>query len=283
MVEIQQVQKGIVIIQEQSKNKLVQKGMDINMKNIALITGASSGMGREFAKIIDQKLTSIDEIWIVARRAQRLETLSEELSKDSKIIVGDLSDLSGIDIIEQELLKEKPNVKMLVNCAGFGKIGHVDKSDVKEQSDMVSLNCTALTRLTRVALDYMDYNSRIINIASVAAFIPQPDFAVYAASKSYVLSFSRALNSELKSRDIYVTAVCPGPADTEFFDIAETQKGRVWYKNMFMVKCENVVKQAFYDSIHKKEMSIYGIPMKALYVVSKIIPHRFLIAFIGSH
>ena len=115
-----------------------------------------------------------------------------------RIFALDLTERSELAGLEQALALEKPRVKFLVNAAGFGKMGPVSGQTVKEDADMVRLNCEALTAVTRMVLPYMDKNSRIIQYASSAAFLPQPDFAVYAATKAYVLSYSRALNRELK-------------------------------------------------------------------------------------
>ena len=167
---------------------------------------------------------------------------------------------------------------MLVNSAGFGKYGYFEDSDLNDQLGMIDINIRALTELTNICIPYMAYNSRIINIASAAAFVPQPDLAVYAATKSYVLSFSRAINSELNKEGIYVTAVCPGPVDTEFFDIAETDGQKAWYKKYIMAQCHKVVNKAINDSLLKKEVSVYGIPMRLFNVICKIFPHKMILA-----
>ena len=166
---------------------------------------------------------------------------------------------------------------MLINCAGYGILGSVADTGYDVSVGMVKTNCEGLTTITQLSLPYMPEKSRIINLASSAAFLPQPDFAIYAASKSYVLSFSRALNAELRERNIFVTAVCPGPVATEFFRIAEDGHKRAWFKDYFMADSYSVVKQALEDSIARKEISIYGTAMKLLYVLSKIIPHRIIL------
>ena len=167
---------------------------------IAIITGASSGLGREFVRLIAQKLNTIEEIWVVARRIERLKELEEEV-KIPLIPFGlDLEQNDWMDSIEQALKERQPKVKMLVNCAGFGKIGDFDQIPLQQTVGMVDVNCRALTAMTYLSLPYMAENSRIIQLASAAAFLPQPQFSVYAATKSYVLSFSRALNEEVKGR-----------------------------------------------------------------------------------
>ena len=218
-------------------------------KKVAVITGASSGMGREFAKLIDRELTCIDEIWLIARRRDRLEEVRDEIHKPSLIICSDVSEDSFADYYRKMLKQERAGIKLLINCAGYGIIGSVAETGYDVSVGMVKTNCEGLTTVTQLSLPYMLEKSRIINLASSAAFLPQPDFAIYAASKSYVLSFSRALNVELRERNIFVTAVCPGPVATEFFRIAEDGHKRAWFKDYFMADCYSVVKQALEDSL----------------------------------
>ena len=246
-------------------------------KKVAVITGASSGMGREFAKLIDRELTCIDEIWLIARRRDRLEEVRDEIHKPSLIICSDVSEDSFADYYRKMLKQERAGIKLLINCAGYGIIGSVAETGYDVSVGMVKTNCEGLNTVTQLSLPDMMEKSRIINLASSAAFLPQPDFAIYAASKSYVLSFSRALNVELRERNIFVTAVCPGPVATEFFRIAEDGHKRAWFKDYFMADCYSVVKQELEDSMARKELSIYGTAMKILYILSKIIPHRIIL------
>ena len=190
---------------------------------IAVITGASSGLGREFAKQINQHFVTLDEVWLIARREERLNELKESLhGVHVRTIPIDLCDRDAVGTYEEMLQKFHPQIRVLVNAAGYGKMGYVEQISEEDLAGEIRLNCESLTRMTKISLPYMAKRSNIINIASSAAFMPQPNFAVYAASKSYVLSFSRALHQELKKRGIVVTAVCPGPVNTEFFDIAES-------------------------------------------------------------
>ena len=154
---------------------------------IIIITGASSGMGREFARQLDEYMEHIDEFWLIARRTDRLYELSKELKKDCRVFETDLSQRSSMIDIISELEIRKPKVKMLINCAGYGKTGSFESLNYQDVTGMIDVNCRALTALTHSVLPYMCKNSRIINLASVAAFMPQPEFSVYAASKAYVL------------------------------------------------------------------------------------------------
>ena len=249
----------------------------MQIMNIAVITGASSGIGEEFALQISKKYSNLDEIWIIARRKDKLEELSNKLSTKAKILVLDLALDSDLKLLENSLDMVKPNVKILVNCAGYGTIGSFSSGSYEEEIGMVNINCKSLTAVTYFVLPYMNEHSRIIQIASSAAFLPQPDFAVYAASKSFVLSFSRALKYELHHRKINVTAICPGPVDTEFFEKADPKNQGKQYKKIFRVKPQNVVTKALKDSALGNEISIYGWPMKLVFVFSKILPHKLIL------
>ncbi len=249
--------------------------------NVAVITGASSGMGREFALQIAQRYSNIQEFWLIARRRERLEQLKQQLlGRTVKILELDLSSQDELEELEDILQLEEPRVRILVNAAGFGLIGGVDKMKYQDCTGMVDVNCRALTALTCMTLPYMPEGSRIIQMASSAAFMPQPGFAVYAASKSYVLNFSRALGQELKSRSITVTAVCPGPVRTEFFDIAETYESIRFYKKLAMARADKVVRQALTDAALGRSVSVYGPLMKGFRLLTKFLPTGSLLRFI---
>ena len=188
---------------------------------IAIVTGASSGMGREAViQLADRFGGGLGEIWAVARRADRLEELRSQVPVPLRILPLDLQKPDALEQLGWQLKQQKPDVKILVNAAGYGKTGTVGSIAGEEETGMVRLNCEALCGVTSAVLPYMSRESRIIQFASAAAFLPQPGFAVYAATKAFVLSYSQALNSELKPRGITVTAVCPGPVATEFFQVA---------------------------------------------------------------
>lgn len=201
------------------------------MKNIAIITGASSGLGKEFANQISLK-KNYDEIWIIARRKEKLDEVSSVINQKTgkelvKSIPLDISSRQGIYQL-QSLLEQKKSecesegfsVGLLINNAGFGTYGPFDETPVEREMEMVDLNCTSLTGICGITLPFMTKGSLIINTASLAAFLPLGNFAVYAASKSYVLSFSIALAAELKDKGIKVCALCPGSVSTEFANVA---------------------------------------------------------------
>ena len=259
---------------------IVKKGFYMKNKNIIIVTGASSGMGKEFVKQIDERFPNVDEIWLIARRKDVLRELAMSCNHVCRILAYDLCEKSAQDAIRALLAFEQPQIKLLVNSAGYGILGPFYKDEkrwMKEQTGMVSLNCEALTAMTYLCIPYMKKGGRIIQLASSAAFLPQPKFAVYAATKSYVMSFSRALNEELREKQIYVTAVCPGPVDTEFFDRAEVGADTLFIKKMVMAKPEKVVRKALLDARNKKDVSVYSLPIQAFYGASKLLPHKLML------
>ncbi len=245
---------------------------------VGIITGASSGMGRDFARLL-AKEGEIDELWLIARRQGRLDKLSEKLGIPCRALPLDLLERESFTILSDCLALENPSVTWLVNAAGYGVVGKVQDLPEGEQHDMVSLNCTALTAVTRAVLPYMKEGGRIVQFASASAFLPQPEFAVYAATKAYVLSFSRALNCELRPRKISVTSVCPGPVNTEFLKIAEEHEAIRAYKRFFMAESRRVVKNAYRAAKSRREVAVPGLSTRFLQFASKVFPHKVLLKF----
>lgn len=245
--------------------------------NIVIITGASSGIGQEFALQLDKEYSDrIDEFWLIARRRERLEDVSLLMEHKTRIIALDLTKAQELSQFREVLSIASPNIRMLVNCAGFGLMGAFKDLDIEQQCGMLEVNCKALTKMTHYCIPYMKKNSRIIQMASSAGFMPQEHFAVYAATKAYVLSLSKALKEELRRHKIYVTAVCPGPVDTEFFDIAEQYGTTLAVKKLTMVNSDRVVREAIEASRQKKSMAVCSLLIKMFMVLSKLLPHSFI-------
>ncbi|BAL83035.1 putative oxidoreductase [Selenomonas ruminantium subsp. lactilytica TAM6421] len=200
-------------------------------KKIAIITGASSGLGAEYARLLDKE--GLAEIWLIARRKDRLETLTRTLETKCRCLVMDLTDEEALNTLETEVAAAKMTVAYLVNAAGFGCIGLSRECSREKLQQMVKLNDMAALAITEICIPYMEKGSIILQIASCSAFQPIPNLAVYAASKAFLLSYSRALSVELQDTGIQVTAVCPfWIKDTEFVDKAkETDKHEV-YRDM---------------------------------------------------
>lgn len=195
---------------------------------IAVITGASSGMGREFVRQISRR-DNIDEIWVIARRKDRLEALVKDSEKFIRPIPLDLTEKSAFDVLHHHLEEHTPDVKVVVNAAGLGKIALTRELSLAEHDQMIDLNCRAAVDTTMTVLPYMKRGGEIINICSVAGFQPLPGLNTYAATKAFLLSWTKALHHELLSSGIHVTALCPyWVKDTEFIPVAkETGKTSV--------------------------------------------------------
>lgn len=246
---------------------------------IAVITGASSGMGRETAvQLADQFGGKLDEIWLIARRKEKMEELIGQVPAKLRLFPMDITDRIELEKLKIALEEEKPRVVFLVNAAGFGKIGKVGEVPLADEMGMVQLNCQALCAVTSLVLPYLRKGSRVIQYASSAAFLPQAGFAIYAATKSFVLSYSQALYQELREKGIFVTAVCPGPVNTEFFTIAETTGEMPAYKQLAMANPKKVVRLAIRDSIMGKRISVYGLTMKTFCWLCQLLPHSWLLA-----
>lgn len=243
------------------------------MSGTAIVTGASSGIGKAYVKALLESTDCPDKIWIVARRIDRLEEMAK-LSDKLVPVQADLLSSEGIDVIKSKLQTEHPDVTLLINCAGMGKKGKIADRDPADIRDTVTLNCTALSVLSREAIPYMPKGSRIINVGSSAAYLPQPGFTVYAASKSYVVSFSRALAIELKPLGISVTVVCPGPVETEFNKLATDGASGEFtgFRKLVAADADKLAVASLKAAKHGRRMFVYGLPNKALHVAAKFIP-----------
>lgn len=246
---------------------------------VAIVTGASSGMGKWFSIYLPMFFPDIEEVWLVGRNENRLNKVASHIKINTRIINVDLLDDNGINDIKNILSRENPDVRVLVNSAGVGVMGDFDSITTKEAIDMIGVNCVAPTKLIHMIIPYMGKDARLINLASGAAFICQPGFAVYAASKAYLLSLSDALSKELRKKEIYVTAVCPGAVNTPFIKKAQKYKKLKWFKRLMMANERSVVHLALWDSKKKKTRSIYGIYMLLFVIICKIIPLKILLKF----
>lgn len=192
---------------------------------IAVITGSSSGLGVEFVKEVLKQRADLDEVWIIARRTQRLEQLRDTLSEKIVPIALDITAECDCEKYRLMLERKSASVQLLINNAGYGKLGLFEEIENSENSGMLRLNCEALTAFCSITLPFMKRGGEIINTCSIASFAPTSRMAVYCSTKAYVMSFSSALRQELKSKGINVLAVCPGPMDTEFLSRAGIEKG----------------------------------------------------------
>ena len=240
---------------------------------IAVITGASSGMGREFVYAIDKDY-DLDEIWVIARREDRLIELKAQCRTPIRPVPLDLLDGASFGIYRTLLEESKPEIEFLVNAAGFGLFGTFSEMDLDKQLDIVSLNANALTAFCHISIPYMPQGSHIINLASNSSWQPVPYINVYGASKAYVMSFSRALGVELKSRKIHVMAVAPGWIKTEFFDTAIHDDTIRYFDRYYTA--EQVIVKAMKDLRKNKAVSILGLPVQMQVLAIKFLPIKFV-------
>ena len=242
---------------------------------IAIVTGASSGMGREFVRQLHSYIQP-DEIWAIARRRSALEALSAETAIPVRPIVLDLGLEAAFQQFSALLAEEKPEVELLVNAAGFGKFGDLETIPMEDDLDMIDLNCKALVAMTRLCLPYMHRGSHILQLDSLSAFQPVPYITTYGATKAFVLSYTRACNAELKSRGIRMMAMNPAWVKTEFFNHAFQTNNRVQYFN-YIQEANDVVAQGLKDLYKtKKDMSIPGLGVKLQVLGVKLLPHKLV-------
>lgn len=234
-------------------------------------------MGRGFAETA-AKHVSFDELWIVARRTDRLEEVAKSLEGVAvRCISADLGEPAGVGTIREMLEAEKPEVALLVNAAGFGKFQAVEDVPQNIADSMLALNCRAVMDMCYACLPYLKKGSKILNIASVAAFQPVPYITEYAATKAFVLSFSRGLYKELKPEGITVTALCPYWTRTEFFDRANNRdaKDRISYFNA-MYEPADLVRRGWRDLLKGRDISTFGFIARAQIIMVKLLPHSLV-------
>ena len=240
---------------------------------IAVITGASSGMGRDFVRQLCA-IHEYDEIWVIARRKERLEELQNEIPVKLRPISLDLTLRGSIEEYASLLAEAEPDVATLVNASGFGYFKPFDKADLNGYYDMIALNDSAIVGMTYITLPFMKKGAEIYNICSVAAFQPLPYISIYGATKAFALSFTRALNVELKPRGVKALAVCPYWTKTEFFNTARTDETITYYQ--CYTESKDVVAKAIKDMRRGKDVSICGGTAKMNAILCKILPHRLV-------
>ena len=244
--------------------------------SIAIVTGASSGIGSELVRLLGE-YTEVEEIWAIARRENRLRELKAAGGIPVRPVPMDLADTTCFDRLAEMLRAENKSVSVLINCAGYGKFGAYSDIDHAEALGMIDLNCRALVGVTNAVLPFMGQGGRILQICSISSFQPLPLANVYAASKVFVLHYSRALSVELKPRGITVTALCPGWVDTDFFATAtDTKNPGAVTKYTFMQTPERVARQGLSAMKKGRLTSIVGKQNKLLYLATRVLPVKLV-------
>ena len=241
------------------------------MSRVAIVTGSTGGIGSEFIRRIATD-ENIDEIWAVGRNKEKLSKLSAEYPK----VVPVEADLSkGVAEISAKLKSDTPDVKLLINNAGTGYLGHFDKMGTGSVESLCMLNCTVPAMLVSECLPYMKDGSGIINISSSSSFQPNPYLTMYSASKVFVKNFSRALGVELKKRGIKVTCSCPGWVDTGMLPKEKNGKKINYFGR---ISAERVVKNALSDLRRGRDLSLPGFFSKYFRLYSKYMPTKIVMS-----
>jgi len=250
---------------------------------IAVITGASSGLGIEFAKACETLRPDIEEIWLLARREDKLQAVAKEIKTKTKVIRTDITSDADIENFKNILIEEKPDIALLINNAGFGKLGSFDELSCEENAAIVRLNCEGLTVMSAICLPFMKEDAEIINSCSIASFAPNTRMAVYSSTKAYVMSLSRAMRSELKKRKINVIAICPGPMATEFLSVAGIEKGSSFtFDTLPRVSPKMMAEKSIRASRKKRSVYTCRFFYKLYRLLAKILPHSIVMKMCGT-
>ena len=244
--------------------------------SVAIITGASSGIGAEFAKGYASR---VDELWLVARRKEKMIELGESLGVKYRVISADLCTKDGIEAIRAELQREKPSVKYLVNAAGFGDFGAFDEIEESKVEMMIDLNVKATVLITHMTIPYMERGGRIIQLGSGSCFAPLPYFNTYSSGKVFVLHYTKSLNYEIKKYGLRATCFCPGWVHTEFLGKATSKAGITRPRESSMkpmLACADVVKRCIKASDRGRTMYVTNWYTKLQHLLFKTIPDPIL-------
>ena len=244
-------------------------------KNIAIVTGASDGFGKEFVRLLVND-NNIDEIYALSRSDEKLTALKQELGDKIKPYIIDLSVSEKIKEFGKYIETQNATVKILINNAGFAKFCSYDDISIDESLNMINLNISGVVAMGLTCIPFMEEGSHILNIASQAAFQPVPYQNIYSATKSFVKNYSQALNIELKDKGIKVTAVCPGWMKTNLYDRGCIGAKKGTKRFMCMVSPEKAAKQALKDAYNNKDISIYGWHVKLCALITRFLPEKII-------
>lgn len=245
--------------------------------NTAIITGGSSGLGREYLHQLNAT-KNFDSVWVIARRQERLAELVETYGPKVYPLALDLTKSSSIERLKTLLEKEKPNVTLLINAAGFGKMGPTTTIPDKTYDAMIDLNCRGAVDVTAAVLPYMHRGAHILEICSSAGFAPIPQLNVYAATKAFLLNYSKALHYELKKQGILVTAVCPyWIKDTEFIPTALADSGQTERHFILASTAKDVVRRSLADSSHGYWVSTPGLMCTLHRFLAWLVPNKVML------
>lgn len=245
---------------------------------IAIVTGASSGLGTAYVEAVTKVFPEIDELWLIAGREDRLKQVAARYSDNRcTIIPMDLSDMDSIVRLQEKLEEEeKPEVRLLVHDAGVCFSGSFESMSLEKALSMIDLNCKGAVAVTRVCLPYIVDGGTIVEVSSTSAFVPNTGMVLYGATKSLVYEMCIGLKQELKSRHINVCAVCPGMMATEMTANPSKGQSRLPYVD---------VNKAAFNSLRaaKRGRGVYttGVFYKFYHILAKLLPQAFMVKFAG--
>lgn len=247
--------------------------------SIAIITGASAGLGQSFFRSLQARHPDLEGIWLIARRRERLEALGADSPIPVTVLALDLTDPAAYDLLAARLAEQKASVRILINNAGVGELDNVADSTWPVQSRMVDLNCRALTAVTTLTLPYMERGGFVLNVCSIASFCPNTRMTVYSSTKAYVMSFTKGLREELKPLGINALAVCPGPMKTEFLAVANITDRSKTFQTLPYSDPDKVADRAVV--LAGKGRCVYTplLLFKVYRVLAKLLPHCVMMQF----
>jgi short-subunit dehydrogenase len=253
------------------------------LRPVTVITGASAGIGVALARVFARHG---HELALVARREDRLNALADEIAATGAprpiVIVADLAERGVAARIGEALRAQGAEPQYMVNNAGFGLVGHAHGLDREEALAMIDLNARTLTELSLAFIDSLArHGGGLLNVGSVAGFMPGPGMAVYYATKAYVLSFTEALHGELKSRGVRVTVLCPGPVPTEFAERSGIDSNRA-ARGPLTTSAEHVAEQGYRGLMRGRRLVVPGLGNKFVTFVVPLVPRRLLLRLVGQ-
>ena len=249
----------------------------------AIITGASTGLGREFVRQLADVFPEVECYWLIARRADRLQEVAESLpDKKVECLSLDLCDTMSFMALQEKLISEQPEIALLINNAGCGYLGNIGEMDTASQTRMVDLNIRALTAVTNIVVPFMGPGSCVLNVSSIASFCPNPRMTVYSSSKAYVSAFTVGLAEELKPKGITATAVCSGPMKTEFLDLGNITGNSRTFE--ILPYCDQVQVAGGALRAARAGRTIYTPRLfyKTYRVLAKVLPVKLMVKFAGT-
>ena len=239
----------------------------------AILTGASSGLGIQFARQLKRVFPEVEELWLIARRQDRLEALAAELTDLKTVVLPlDLCREESFAALREKLAAEQPEVVLLLNNAGCGYLGNVGDGPLERQTTMIDLNVRALTAITHLVLPYMKAGSHILNTSSIASFCANAKLNTYSATKAYVSSFTRGLSYELRNR-----GVCPGPMATEFVTVGGITGNSPEFERLPYCDPQQVALSAMTAAKHGHVFSTPTAFYKLYRVAAKLLPHALVV------